>query len=426
MLLVVDVATGSDNNSGTAAAPLATLIEAERRLPFLIDHDVEIRVVGSGTYTMPSFRQRVYRLGQIYVHATPVTTLLGSTLAGSGSGVSVVKSTGLATDQYRDEFIHILSGAAAGQRRMIKTNTATDIVPVRNFTVAVAAGDAYEILRPSVTLLGGTGVASPLVHGTLIPVVSIATNFEPTLNFENFLIDRTTFVTGRVGFWQCRTTAIGILTARAGSPLCGTDGLLRGAVAPFLVYGGAEKDWFGAGLAHQFNEEPDVGGTFGFVSSAHGCFIRFGTYTQIFGGNIRDDHTTIDGANTSCALGGDAGAQLQISDGQATGALRVRNGAACQLLNCRVDGSGTICVAVESGGVLNITGLTSTNVQLVGGTYGIHARRALRALYARSFTRDHGATTPIAVGEIPTTSAAFANVGDAITSVDLSVITRVE
>lgn len=439
--LYVDAA-GSDVNDGLSpATPLLTLAEVDRRLPMSIEHDVLVTVQSVGIFAMPSWRPRLYRGGQIYVRATPVTTVLASTAALSGTGVSVIKSSGLTIDQYIDNWIRMLSGAAVGQRRLIKSNTATDIVPVRDFSVAPAAGDLYTIETPLVVLQGDNGVLIPTLRGTLDRILSLTVSFEPSLNFENFVLDRQMYIVGRVVFWQCKTLVTGILLSRGGgNAMLGADSsVLRGAVAPSRVYGGGEKDWLGTGLVHQFNQEPDAGGFYGFVNATHGLFIRNVPYTQIIGGNIRGDHTTVDGYGVFCFFGSDAAAVVQMIDGpvQNTGTLRVRNGAWCTLQRISLVGqSGDIGIGVTAGGTLDVLGaLSIVSVTIVGNTYGIHARSGGRVFTHEAapnitHTSVNVGTANLAVGEVPTVNnaASLPNVGDVLVapSGDGSMMTRVE
>jgi len=178
-------ASGSDGNPGlTSAFPLKTLVEAERRLPYLLEHDVLIDVIEAGTYVLPAFQRREYRC-QVWVRATPATTIRASTAALAGSTSSLIKSSGLVTDQYVDYWVHVLTGAAAGDYRLIRNNTATDIIPVRDFSAAIGTGDTYEIVDALVQL-------TPDIQKNLFgpPHVAVPTlRFEPCLNFENFVFD---------------------------------------------------------------------------------------------------------------------------------------------------------------------------------------------------------------------------------------------
>lgn len=437
--LYVAGASGDDSNDGSVAAPLKTLVEAESRIPTLgqLFHDVLIDIVEPGTYALPSFRPRIYQTGQIYIRAIPTTVVRASSAALAGTTAQSIKASGLATDQYIDAFVRILTGAAAGQRRLIKTNTATDIFPVRDFSVAPAQGDLYEIVTPLVTLTGGTSTSLPTLNGTSVRIHALTLAFELTLNFENFIIDKQVLVNGRVVFWQCQTTSTGILLPRDGHAMCGADSsAVRGAVGPTRVYGGSEKDWLGNGLAHQFNQEPDAGGLYGYINATHGLFIRNFPYTQICGGNIRGDHTTVDGPNVVAFFGGDAGAIPQLLDGPAqnTGTLRVRNGAACVLQRGSIAAqSGDIGVGVTAHGFLDIVGLSSA-VQIAGNTFGVHARYGGRVhLHEANPAITHTSLSPgtanYAVGEVPDTAASIPNVGDVLVPSsrnDGSIIERVE
>jgi hypothetical protein len=171
------------------------------------------------------------------------------------------------------------------------------------------------------------------------------------------------------------------------------------------------------------------------VNAPDGIMFRFSLSTRVFGGYLRNDHITCDGYGVNVIFGGDAGAQTQIGTsgaGPATGQLRVRNGAHCNLMKVNVIGDGTIGIAVETGGTLDITGLAA-QVQIEGGQYAIWCR------YGAGQARLHEANPAItqitpgghkyAVGAAPTASDSILNVGDTLVPVandDGSRITRVE
>jgi hypothetical protein len=345
----------------------------------------------------------------------------------------VLKSTGLVADQYIDCFVRMLTGAAAGQRRMIKTNTTTDITPVRDFNPAPIAGDTYDIVTPVAVIQGANAAAIPALHGAEPRIHSLLVNFEPTLNFENFVIDRQLYYVGRVAFWQCSTTSAGILLSRNGHALLGADSSagFRGSVGPSRVYGGSETAWLGNGLVHNFNQEPDGGGFYGYLNATHGLFIRNFPYTQICGGNIRGDHTTIDGIGVCAFFGGDPSGQVRVIDGPAqnSGALRVRNGAQCALQRISIVGqAGDIGCAVTVGSMLDIMFSGTTNIQITGGTYGLQVRNGSKAFTHEAAPSITGGTANLAAGETPATAASVPTVGGVLLSPnnDGALITRVE
>lgn len=154
--LYVDNIRGSDGNSGSASSPLKTLIEAESRLPFFINHRVVIHVLpydtsvpNVGRYTWPTFRARILSEKIIIVGDSYQTVSTGTAQAGTDQ-LHVVSTGGLTPDEYVNafRFIKITTGAAAGDIRIISENDATDIEPSYPFTGVVNPGDTYEIVQP--------------------------------------------------------------------------------------------------------------------------------------------------------------------------------------------------------------------------------------------------------------------------------------
>jgi len=166
MDIYVRAADGSDSNLGTISEPLATLTEAVNRIPFHVNHTIRIHVgphTGSGyqrpTISQKALNENIYIIGDGGGGVTDgFTEILSSTAALAGSTDRIVKSSGLSTSQYGGfgqywgATIEILSGAAAGDRRTILNNTATDIVPNAPFTAAIGTGDLYRIVTPETTI----------------------------------------------------------------------------------------------------------------------------------------------------------------------------------------------------------------------------------------------------------------------------------
>lgn len=162
MDIYVRAADGSDLNSGTISEPLATLTEAEKRIPINVFHTVRVHVglhTGNG-YDVTSFRERF--LGEnIYIigdggggSSDGFTEIISSTAALSGSNSELVVTSGLSTTEYNGygelwgATIEILSGNAAGDRKVIRNNTATGIYPDAQFSSSILPGDLYRIVKP--------------------------------------------------------------------------------------------------------------------------------------------------------------------------------------------------------------------------------------------------------------------------------------
>lgn len=166
---------GDDSNRGTISSPIATLARADSLIPFHIDHVVRIHLgphTGNG-YEQHSFmprnvNSRIYIIGDGAGGGTDGFTVVKTeTAALSGTTSSSVISSGLSTTEYGGlgelfgKTIQINSGSAAGDRRTIRNNTATEIFPNAPFSETVSPGDLYEILEPEVEIYDTTGTNSP-------------------------------------------------------------------------------------------------------------------------------------------------------------------------------------------------------------------------------------------------------------------------
>jgi len=153
---------GNDTNPGTITEPLKTIEEAISRIPDVINNPVVIhlgRHPGNG-WGYPRFEKSRTLNANIYIIGDGAgeagvdgfTEIVSSTAALAGSNINTVKGAGMGVGDYDGYTIEILSGAAIGDRRTIRNNTATDIISARGFTAAVAAGDLYRILRPAIKI----------------------------------------------------------------------------------------------------------------------------------------------------------------------------------------------------------------------------------------------------------------------------------
>lgn len=170
--LWVRAVDGDDGNTGeTVDAPLATQVEAEARIPHIVNHPVIIRVgphTGDG-YNLPTFRPRILN-ANIYVigdgagdpgGSDGFNEIVASSVAQSGSDISKVVTTGgMGTTQFgafgehTGRVVEILtsSGNAVGDRRTLRGNAADELYPVVDFTEAISAGDTYRIVEPAIAI----------------------------------------------------------------------------------------------------------------------------------------------------------------------------------------------------------------------------------------------------------------------------------
>lgn len=165
--LYVSAINGDDNNSGTTPfSPLATLVEAERRLPPSITIETVIHIGradldGIATYELPTFRERkLYAnlrivgdgAGQPGEDGEPFTVLIAETASEAGTSQTQIVTTGLTPGALEGRTIRIKSGASQFATRTIASNTATTIVPARKFegTGPPVAGDTFEVLETTI------------------------------------------------------------------------------------------------------------------------------------------------------------------------------------------------------------------------------------------------------------------------------------
>lgn len=155
--LYVEPTDGRDTNIGTVATkPLKTIAAAVAKIPHQHDHHVFIHLANgiySWTKAITSQGTGVVALigdGAGQPGQDGFTQLVAPSAAQSGSSAIVlVTAGGLTANQYLGKTVEILTGAAAGNRRSIRSNTTTDLIPTVAFTAAVAASDQYRIVEPA-------------------------------------------------------------------------------------------------------------------------------------------------------------------------------------------------------------------------------------------------------------------------------------
>jgi len=174
--LYVRAVDGNDNNVGSTAAPLATLQAAIDKIPHIVNDLVVIHIGPDGgtPYDFPLIANRVLNANVYLIcdgadSGDGFTDLLSSTAALACSDFNVVKTSGLTPNEYQGKTIEILTGAATGDRRTIRDNDATDIVPCATFSASVAEDDTYRILEPaieaSIDTVAGDEWTSPFIIG---------------------------------------------------------------------------------------------------------------------------------------------------------------------------------------------------------------------------------------------------------------------
>lgn len=331
---------GSDSAKGSQSDPLLTVAEALRRAigsAGRVEKRTTITLLprtDGQRYVLPpidltDLQAPLEIVGDL---VNGVNEVIPSTAAAAASTVAVVKSAGLVVDAFRGKTVEILSGAAAGDKRTIRNNTATDITPVTVFSAAVAPGDLYRVIEPtvecSVDLDGDTQVwvkdaapnGSPLLTSSLYDV--------PMLYLINLNIDPVSTGTGKpwilvnstVAMFGVELENVGFASQAIGSYdfsgaiLMGMDsagptseGYPVGQRAGVGLRFGAlsDKSWVGWGLS-----DPTVGDFPTFREAVLQGFlvmdrlVAFGIRGFLFGGNLFS-------------------AGMRISDGSASGQVHL-------------------------------------------------------------------------------------------------------
>lgn len=348
-----DAAAASDSNPGTIALPLKTINEATRRINLYTEiSDVFIVHVApapiAGYTWTTSLNAHVLRERVIYINdgagqgGDGFTQLLGSTVAQAGSSASqLVAPAGLGVNTYRGKVVQVLTGAAAGDLRQIRDHTDTTIIPVRNFSAAIAANDTFRIVSSAtaIALSGGQPVnivvGSGYGAGATQAIETSNPAINPMVEFINFVFSPASvtalrFMSAGVAFFGCEiavtTTQSVQLIGDDSSLYFGTEWLGAAAQAPVgSLYFGAPSvtSWSGWGV--YFPE-----GVF-FAANTQGGFFVAGTGASIRGVNLLGQTMIWLGGSSSVlntvsslafAAGG-AGSRLVIGSNSSTVAPQV-------------------------------------------------------------------------------------------------------
>lgn len=187
-------AAASDQNPGNdPAAPLATLAGALSRVQGLVRSQLAVIIhLASATYDWNVTLSAIALskplciigdgAGQPGDDGFVVLRATAAAAAGTGQRAVVDPVGGLTVNGLVGKTVEILTGAAAGDRRSIRSNTATTIIPDAAFTAAVAAGDTFRVVEPAVVInnIMGTALAAmpPMISGVGTPnnVTGIGSN----------------------------------------------------------------------------------------------------------------------------------------------------------------------------------------------------------------------------------------------------------
>lgn len=444
--IYVSPGSGDDADDGSLATPIATLAEAERRVPLVVMHPVVIRLRNEPGYVWPVWRPRLIS-APIVIMADEawdptVYTVVASGTAAGGTTDSVVVDAGMGVDAHRNLWLRMTSGAASGHRKGVRNNTATDIVPWSKFGTAPAPGDSYEIFQNEVEI----ALTAPVGDDAIVLVSGVGRDV--TRGREGspgcFVFAGVTFTgSSRVGvsapcvFYGCVSDPRS-WDWNAAHPAylgCDTDTGVVEAVLPNTLFGAPSiTAWRGWGMVFSHASGPVVstqGGTIaGYWSTAPTKVFStavgsVGTLRWIGGScgrlsltrqsnmcelGVRIDSTKVLIDGTSSSIFAQQGAQLQVGlvklvppSGQ--NALAVESGA-----EARVHGAGGLFAAEGE----------SPDVATVNATHG-----------GRVYTVDGAPTLGRAVGAdwdvgngFPQNKSFFAAGGDHIAHTDGSLVVR--
>jgi hypothetical protein len=165
--------SGNDNNNGNQAHPFKTARKALSQWPFLFTGKCEIHFA-PGTYIEPNLIEINVPLPSgsgANIPGLPtligaMTSLVGNkaaTAADPGGYVFTSTAITAAVDQYFGQTLYCVSGANAGQSRLIAGNTAHAFQVTEGFETGIAIGDVFQIQSSAVTLKfdGGLNVYGP-------------------------------------------------------------------------------------------------------------------------------------------------------------------------------------------------------------------------------------------------------------------------
>lgn len=161
-----DAVAGSDTNAGSLTAPVQTFLKAWSLLPRLYKKQCQLIQLSAGTYPIPAdvtLRPPVgvglsaQAFTMVGVSDVQVDAAAVYTVASIASNVITFTPSGIPVNKYGVELgalggtIRILTGASAGQRRLIRSNTANTITPNVPFS-GLVGNETFQIELPTAIL----------------------------------------------------------------------------------------------------------------------------------------------------------------------------------------------------------------------------------------------------------------------------------
>ena len=178
--------SGDDANDGlTAATPKKTLQAVFDLVPYLVKHNTCVHLAGTFSEFGNCYLERFLTGGSVLLvdGGTDTTTVADDGGSPWTADIASTSSIGLTTagwtiDAYAGYMVTVISGAAAGQTRLIQGNSETTITPQRNFSVSPGAAQ-FRISRPATTLSASSTNSWVRVHrdGALASVLFVQNLF---------------------------------------------------------------------------------------------------------------------------------------------------------------------------------------------------------------------------------------------------------
>lgn len=164
--IYADGTSGDDANDGkTLATAVKTLTRAVNLIPENIAHNCAIHLSGtfeqgnSTTVVAKNFESATGLNIPLIIDGGSAVTVLAGPFTSDASSIASIGDSGQSwtPDAYRGRIVHVTSGPAAGNRRMIYSNDATTLVPHKNWTVDPGVGATFQIEEPA-TVLNSTTI----------------------------------------------------------------------------------------------------------------------------------------------------------------------------------------------------------------------------------------------------------------------------
>lgn len=448
----IDAVGGSDANAGTIGAPFQTLERALEELPLrILPGHRQIFHCKPGTYAVSKQWPTTIRSDSILIYADEawdpaVVNVVNSGTAEATTGASLVVAVamGLTLNQRRDYFIEFTSGAAVGQKRMIRSNDAAgNIVPAIRFSPAPASGDTFRIFDPTpceldfdllddVPWISGTNGAGIIISGVGGPIIVAGFNLMAPSGSRFAVVANESLAL--YGCWNSNC----ILSPSTTQLWFGhdTDSSTLSTKAATAALGLASEElWKGWGLAHRFvlgltvtEHRSRVDGVINLMS---GSTVNLGASFQWRGGGAVYSFSPSPGlvvGNDTYAIFGESGSPpvlIEMSHANAV-ALRI-DGGRVLLSNCllKTNSAAQPTILCRRGSRLHVTGsgVTGENSHVSGITMQVSEGGVVTFDAAPQLGKAVGSDYDVNSGS-PQNKSFFAASGDVMASLGGAVIVR--